>query len=388
MRHQTLKLNHMDNNTALYLEFLRFCLNDGRAVPQGITQIKWHDLLAFARKQCIVGMYVPTLLMEDGKLTKDDFGANKPTDEDVMEWVFEKQKLEKLNKKAFMYTAKVSMKFKQLGFRNCILKGQGNAVNYPYPLMRGVGDIDIWVEGGEEKVLALIEKYYHPKDATKIHVDFPIISDMPVEVHFRPSYMLNPFMDKKLVKWFDKVADEQFSNMVQREGVAEPFYAPTNYFNLFYQLLHIHRHLTKRGIGLRQIIDYFYLLKKRKADGIDPVADKNLVELLKTSRLEKFARAILYIESSMLGLDADHLYLEPDEKEGLFIINEVLEGGNFGYHDNRIINELKERKGHISRFIALETFNLRLLKHYPSETLWMPIQDLIDHFSRRKKNVD
>ena len=46
----------MDNNTALYLEFLRFCLNDGKAVPQGISQIKWHELLAFARKQCNVGI--------------------------------------------------------------------------------------------------------------------------------------------------------------------------------------------------------------------------------------------------------------------------------------------------------------------------------------------
>jgi hypothetical protein len=378
----------MDKTLALYLEFLRFCLNDGRRVPECIKQINWHNLLEFAQKQCITGMFIPTLLMEDGRLSIEHFGGNKPTDEDVMEWMFEKQKLERLNNKAFLYTAKVSQKFEKLGFRNCILKGQGNAINYKYPLLRGAGDIDIWVEGGEEKVLALVEKYYQPKEVTKIHVDFPIISKFPVEVHFRPSYLLNPFLDKKLVKWFDHVADEQFSNLVKREGVTEPFYAPTNYFNLFYQLLHIHRHLIKRGIGLRQIIDYFYLLKKRKEDGVDPEADKNLLSLLKQFKLEKFARAILYIESALLGIDADYLYLEPDEKEGLFIINEVLEGGNFGYHDSRIKKELESAKGHFKRFLVLESFNLRLLKHYPSETMWMPVQDLIDHFSRRKKNVE
>lgn len=378
----------MNENLAQYLEFLRFCLNDNRSIPECITCINWHDLLQFARKQCIVGMYIPTMLMEDGRLRKEDFKGNKPTDDDVMEWMFERRRIESLSKRAFASTAKVSKRFEELGYRNCILKGQGNAVNYKYPLLRSAGDIDIWVEGGEEKVLALVEQFCHPKEVTKIHVDFPILKDMPVEVHFRPSYLLNPFLDKKLVKWFDSVADEQFKNLVQLEGVTEPFYAPTNYFNLFYQLLHIHRHLVKRGIGLRQIIDYYYLLRKRKADGIDLEADKKLVALLEKFHLKKFAQAILYIESALLGLDSEYLYLEPNEKEGLFIINEVLEGGNFGYHDHRIKDELSKTKGHVRRFLVLESFNLRLLKHYPSETAWMPVQDLIDHFARRKKNVE
>jgi len=378
----------MDKTWSDYLDFLRFCLNKDRKVPQCVASINWHELLEFARKQAIVGMFIPTVLMEDGKLSKEDFGSNKPSDDDVMEWMFEKQILERYNKRAYLYTAKISRKFENLGFRNCILKGQGNSINYQFPFMRACGDIDIWVEGGEKKVVELVEQYCHPTGITKIHVDFPVIPEIPVEVHFRPSYFLNPFMDKKLVKWFDSVADEQFSNLVSREGVADSFYAPTNYFNLFYQLLHIQRHLVKRGIGMRQIIDYFYLLKKRKEDGIDPEADKKLLALLKKFRMEKFARAILYIESTLLGLESDYLYLEPDEEEGLFIINEVLEGGNFGYHDIRIKKKLRSEKGHFRRFIALESFNLRLLKHYPSETMWMPIQDLIDHFSRRKKNVE
>ena len=53
-----------------YLDFLKFCLNDHLPVPESIKDINWHELLEFGKKHTIVGMYIPTVLMKDGKLKK------------------------------------------------------------------------------------------------------------------------------------------------------------------------------------------------------------------------------------------------------------------------------------------------------------------------------
>ena len=185
------------------------CLNDNVPVPESIKEINWHKLLEFATAQTIQGVFARTILMQDGKLGKDDFMGNKPTDDDVMDWVFEAHRLRKENEILFKRANKASEWFLENGFQNCILKGQGNALMYPDPYARVPGDIDIWLDGGREKILEFTTKYYQRKP-TSIHVDFPMFADAGVEVHFRPSYMLNPFIDKKLVRYFDEIKASQF----------------------------------------------------------------------------------------------------------------------------------------------------------------------------------
>ena len=374
------------DSTSNYFELLRFCLNEDLPVPSCIKDINWHDLLVFATKHAIPGIFLPTILMENGRLGKDDFMGNKPSDEDVMEWVFEGHRLKKNNTTLFGRTVKASEWFLENGFRNCILKGQGNALMYPEPYMRSCGDIDIWLEGGREKILAFTNQYYSGRKASSIHVDFPMFRDAEVEVHFRPTYLLNPFLDKKLKKYFEEVAEEQFTNKITSPDGKYSFNIPTNTFNLFFQLLHIYRHIIKEGIGLRQIIDYYYLLRKAKSDGMTD-ADKNeLIKTLKRFRLLKFAKAMMYIEQSILGLDSSYLYVEPNEKEGKFIINEVLEAGNFGKYETRMNESMKGAHGHVKRFIILESFHYRLLLHYPSESFWVPFYDFRGHLRRRFKD--
>ena len=324
----------MDNLNS-YLEFLKFCINDNRPVPSCIKDIKWHSLLEFGVKHTISGIFAPTVLMKNGKLTINDFQGNKPSDEDVMEWVFEDYRLRKLNTTMFERTQKASEWFYENGFRNCILKGQANAIMYPDPYLRTSGDIDIWLEGSRDKILEFTTKYYN-RPATRLHVDFPMFRDVQVEVHFHPSSMLSPIKNKQLWKYFDSVADAQFNHKATSPDGKYSFYVPTNEFNLFYQIDHIFRHLVVRGIGLRQIIDYFFLLRKRYNDGATPEDDKQLIKTLNKFNLHRFSRAMMYILHEVLGLDEKYLYTKPHEKEGKFLLSEILEGGNFGKYESRL----------------------------------------------------
>ena len=362
------------DNTSKYLEFLRYCINDNRPVPESIKDINWHSLLEFASQQTIQGIYATTLLMQDGKMTKDDFKGNKPTDDDVMEWVFEMHRLKKNNENLFKCSDKACSWFLENGFKNCILKGQGNALMYPNPFCRVSGDIDIWLDGTRDEILAFTTKYYN-RTATDIHVDFPMFRDASLEVHFRPSYMLNPFTDRKLRKYFNREKEKQFSNKVSSPNGKYNIFVPTNEFNIFYQLLHLYRHIANEGIGLRQIIDYFYLLRKCKNDRLSEESRKEFLNTLKEFGMIKFASAIMYIMKDVLGIDDECLLLEPNEKEGKFLLNEVLLLGNFGRAETRK-EALETAEGHFKRFFIYEKYNFRLLSHYPSEVIWRPIRDL------------
>lgn len=370
-----------------YLEFLKFCLDSNSQIPECIASINWHDLMDFAKKQAILGLFIPTVLMRDGKLTIADFKGNKPTDDDVMEWIFEDLKLRKRNEILFGRTQKASEWFLENGFRNCILKGQGNAIMYPDPYLRTCGDVDIWLEGTREEILAFTTKYYN-LPASSLHVHFPMFGDTEVEVHFWPSRFYNSKMTRKLWDYFAEVAPSQFGNKVTTPDGKYSFFVPTNEFNVFFQLNHVFRHFINEGIGLRQIIDYYYLLRKRRDEGATPEDDKKLVDLLDRFDLHGFARAMMYVQTTVLGLESKYLYTEPCEKKGKFMLDEMLYAGNFGKYETRLHDKLHNVKGHVKRFFILESFRIRLLRYFPSHAIFMPYRDVRDFIYRRQKDTD
>ncbi len=64
--------------------------------------------------------------------------------------------------------------------------------------------------------------------------------------------------NRRLQHWFTRMAAEQFANEVTIGG--RPVAVPTPVFNAVYQLTHIYNHLFYEGIGLRQLLDYHYVM--------------------------------------------------------------------------------------------------------------------------------
>ena len=82
---------------------------------------------------------------------------------------------------------------------------------------------------------------------------------MEVEVHYRPSFLLCFWHNRKLQKYYERVKEEQFSYRVML-GEQGEIAIPTAEFNLIFQLTHIYAHLMNEGIGLRQLLDYYFVL--------------------------------------------------------------------------------------------------------------------------------
>ena len=150
----------------IFFDFLRFCIGSGDEIPESLKEVDWKELYAIAKKQCLVGV------LFDGikKLPAEYVGMEK---ELLLQWMAESQMLEKANVRLNDAAIQVSEWFLKKGFRTCILKGQGNALMYPNPYSRTPGDIDIWVEGGDKRVISFVRSISPHEKACYHHIEFP-----------------------------------------------------------------------------------------------------------------------------------------------------------------------------------------------------------------------
>ena len=434
----------------IFFDFLRFCIGSAKEIPDSSKEADWKELYAIAQKQCLVGV------LFDGikKLPAEYVGMKK---ELLLQWMAESQMLVKANVRLNDAAIQVSEWFRKKGFRTCILKGQGNALMYPNPYSRTPGDIDIWVEGGDKRVISFVRSISPHEKACYHHIEFPSYKGVEVEVHYRPSFLLCFWHNRKLQKYYERVKEKQFSHRVML-GEQGEITIPTVEFNIIFQLTHIYSHLMNEGIGLRQLVDYYYVLcdfykvyqnfsnpsvslskgsstfspspsssgsgdvtallgaRNRYAlrladhqrstpdcagwDRRDAIGDMTsataarssfaanssaaidrVQKELKELGLWKFAGGIMYIMLEVFGMPASRLIAPPNEKYGKFVLNEVLEAGNFGRHDAR--NRFgRSQLGHNLQRVYRD---MRLLRYFPAEALCEPLFR-IWHFFWRMKN--
>ena len=236
----------------IFFDFLRFCIGSAKDIPSTLKDADWKEQYAIAKKQCLVGVLFDCIK----KLPAEHVGMEK---ELLLHWMAESQMLEKANVRLNDAAIQVSEWFRKKGFRTCILKGQGNALMYPNPYSRTPGDIDIWVEGGDKRVISFVRSISPKEKACYHHIEFPSYKGVEVEVHYRPSFLLCFWHNRKLQKYYERVKEEQFSHRVML-GEQGEIAIPTVEFNLIFQLTHIYAHLMNEGIGLRQLLDYDYVL--------------------------------------------------------------------------------------------------------------------------------
>ena len=268
------------------------------------------------------------------------------------------------------------------GLRCAILKGQGvaalyNSIDGEWPqlgLYRQSGDIDVWVDGGMDNALKWCRKKYGDVDFDYINAHVPVFKDVEVELHWRVQSMTNLFRNRKLQQWLER---EETKEMILGGKASLPcgddITVPTTEFNAFYLMLHCFNHEFSSGLGLRQLMDYYCLLVSlHKTHGEQGV----LYRLFSEFGMERFVGAVMWIMQEVFGLEREYLLSDPVEKEGRYILAEVMEGGNFGHHDNRI---RKVGRGKWMSVFATLQHTLHMLRRYPSEVLWVPVW-MVYHF--------
>ena len=379
-----------------YLNFIRYALDPKGGMPEDVAKMDWEGLFQFADEQGILGvMFDGRRKMFDGRREMEEGFLDDLT----LEWGFVAQEIERKNKEVNKAAVKLSKELKEKGFECCILKGQGNNLLYPNVYSRTPGDIDVWVkkEDGRCKrddvrgVIRFVKERNPEARAIYHHIDYGEYDGIEVEVHYRPSFMNNPIHNHRLQKWFEKMAPEQFAHIVELPHTERLFTntdrtdntdfkvcVPTGEFNLVFQMSHVYNHLLHEGIGMRQISDYYYLLKTNtdRTDETDVFNGtqrhrdtKDIKKLLRRLGLWKIAGAMMWVMSEVLGLEEKYLIAPKDERLGKVLLGEIIRGGNFGQFDTDNIladNQLKKNWQRLKR-------DFRMMRYFPSECLWEPV---------------
>lgn len=346
----------------LFFELLRISLGASEFLGCTPSQEEWAEIIAISRKQAVDGV----LLVGVNRLPANQ----KPPQILLLQWIGVVESIKIRNRLLNMRTTEVTRLFSVAGFRSCILKGQGNALLYPDPFTRMPGDIDIWVDGNRKDIRNIVLETCPNAYDGDMHIDFPYFKDVVVEVHYKPHYSSIPKYDKRLQAWFKEKSNAQFANQVTLPG-EQPnrICVPTTCFNIVHQMSHIMGHFFVEGVGLRQFIDYFYLLKKLHEED----CQTDWENLYKYLGLLKFARGVMWIEYKYLGIEKDFLLVEPDERIGEVIMTEVLAGGNFGRYDDRYSTR---RMGMLARGLT-DVYRLFILAlYFPKESIWKTIKKI------------
>lgn len=343
----------------MIFELIQVALGQRERLSHSLSVEEWGDLYETAIKQSVVGIAFEGVR----RLPKEQC----PPQSVLFQWIGHSEQIKAKNQLLNERSVEVTKLFSEAGFSSCILKGQGNAQMYHNPFSRMPGDIDIWILGhldGEnptdKELRTEINQFVKGRCPEAFeqshHIEFPIFRDVSVEVHYKPGTLVNPIADRRFLRWCNDMKDDIVNCPLG-------FYVPSVKFNAVFQMAHIMVHFFIEGIGLRQFIDYYYVLKSLSIH-------ENVLEirsLFNQFGLLQFAKGVMWIQKECLGLEDQYLIVEPDKRIGKVILKEMIEGGNFGHYDERYKSR---KKGYISRGLTDVYRLMTLASVFPSESMW------------------
>ena len=286
---------------------------------------RWNGLLEFCQKHAVVGIVLEGLKDCD----KEALGIPLNI---LYDWIGISEQISQQNKLLNKKCIEVISRIQEAGFRCCILKGQGNALMYPNPYSRTSGDIDLWVEGIPREVIGWVLKQYPQAEYNYLHIEFPFDAEVPIEIHYRCSYLFNRKSNKLFQAWVESKKEEQFSHEVSLPNLSGQVCVPRDDFNYIFQLTHMLRHFLGTGVGFRHIIDYYYLLKK----GASEQEKTAFAEFAKELGIYQFAAAVMYVEKEVLGLEDKYLLVPVDRIRGKILLKHIMSDGNFGHQGENL----------------------------------------------------
>ena len=244
----------------------------------------------------------------------------------------------------------------RLELHACILKGTSLSHLYPLPEARMCGDIDIWVEGTHDSILKALGPACPVREILYQECKADFFADVPVEVHFHPSKMYNPFLNARLQRCFSV-------HSPIRSDQALTF--PDLRFQAIQCMAHMFHHYLEGGLGFRQMMDYYFILLN-----LDPSDRAPVLAELRHLGMGRFTAAMMESLRFNFGLEQDRLLCAPDPVLGRKLISDALRNGNFGVLDAR--NRRRAGESRWTRFLRKNARVRSNLRYYPREVIWAP----------------
>lgn len=411
----------------LFYQLIRVALGTQETLSPTPSPKQWQALYDMAKKQSLVGIcFVGVQRLSCTSYDNDNKNGNENVDKNgngnendngngnhnhpytdpcevlstrwnlpelqYLKWMGMAAKIQQRNETVNRQCVELQRTFAVDGIATRILKGQGIAVLYKsshqqdknstsdLSFLRQSGDIDLWVDAPKDQVVAWAKAHGETEPAGYLHVGCRVFGDTEVELHYRPTYCRCLWHNARMQKFCEK-------RLMDYE-IHERLVVPTWDFNVVYILSHIYRHLFGLGIGMRQLMDYYFVLCTQEESGLKGLSGESsnhsnsskLLRTLRTLGLYKFASAVMYVLREVFHMDERYMICPVDEHRGRALLRDVMLMGNFGHQDERQKKARKTISG--SLWWKLKR-DMELVRFYPAETLSEPIWKLVRMINKK-----
>lgn len=372
-----------------FFSILQAAIGKSVRLSHSLSDDEWQEMFELAQKQALLG-----IAFEGVKKLPQEYW---PKGGMVLKWTMATEAIKHRNRQTTDVCLRLTEIMSKEGFDICILKGQANHVYYDrlidgvsLGMQRVCGDVDAWI-WPKEKILHPVKSiidYCQRKNILislcHLHAEVKPIGGVPIEIHFRPSFLNTPWRNRYFQKEFKSAVFENAK--IDDIGIVKKLRVD---YDLIFQMNHIYRHLLDEGVGLRQVFDFYVLLKDYNKERIvrkELMGKEEIMKIISSCGMKRFATALMFVLKDIFHVGNDELICGISENDGLFLLNEIMMAGNFGHYDIRM-NDIEVRKGKLSfqlqrasrRFMR----NIRFLSSYPEEVICEPFARVY-HFVWRK----
>ena len=388
----------------LFFELIRVALGNADRLSHKPKPKEWQMLYDMAKKQSLVGICFAGVHRLVNSEKEDYYGMPKML---YLTWLGMAAKIQQRNEVVNHRCLDLQRMLLNDEITNCVLKGQGIAALYEcnssngslqakrpdgpsakgsngssLRYLRQSGDIDVWCDGGRERIYKYsMDKLGEISGVNYHHIHFPVFEDTEVEMHIYPSFLSSPLRNKRLQEFCKLYAPSE----CKTEEISTPSLA----FNLVFIMLHCYRHLSGHGVGMRQVMDYYFVLREASLQ-LSPERKRESEMWIKKLGMERFAKALAWVIGYVFDDDPDSPSFtkglgegsfEPDEKEGRFLLSEIMQTGNMGHADERV--DRSKLNSALGRYIYNFKRDLYVMRICPHEALWEPWFNLVLYMRRK-----
>lgn len=307
-----------DTSTSpLFIQLLRVTLGFATQLERTPSSQEWRSILLETSRQGVVGV------LFDGVERLPS--AQRPPLDVLMDWVAVVDHIERENRLLFQRCTDVLGSFRQDGVKVCLLKGVGLGMLYPSPLRRGLGDIDLWMTGGKQKVEAYVSRRFAQADVGDgtHHISF-LHEGVEVEVHHLPASLYAPHHNRCLRRYFAEVERLPWNYMVTLPEGTGAILTPPVAFNLVFVLVHLFHHWAFEGCGMKQVLDYYWLALAARQ--MDAASRKRALHLIGCMGLSSFLAALMGMFCHW-GMNPSYALCKPDIRKGHILLADILATG-------------------------------------------------------------
>lgn len=357
---------------SLFYELIRVAIGTQDMLSRQPNAGEWDELYRIAQEQSLVGLCFAGV---QGMCNSDEENYCGMKEMQYLTWMGVSAQIQVRNHIVDKQCMELCEKLAADGFRSCVLKGQGTARIYDNLAdLRQSGDIDVWVMPRDVRTVKqsrrLINEYVHrhfPKEeGAFVHIGFPVFDDTEVEMHYVPTMDGCPWVDRRLIRMFEDRQDACFENLNEFG-----FAVPESMVNVLFNLHHVKRHFIISGIGMRHVLDLYFIFKSWN-EGLASVSGwasrQELERMIKVLRLRRFLSGMIWVMNEVLGDVPADFGVEADERLGRFILREIMLGGNFGHHDERLAGV--DNMGFWQRWMRYMSVSLVRAMYFPADVFW------------------